>query len=644
VEVVHACLAALGQVFAWPDCGLLVVGVLIGALVGILPGLGGSATIAMLMPLTLTLPPSQAFALLLGVAAVIATTGDLTSILVGIPGEATAAATVVDGHQLTLRGQASRAIGASLVSSLAGSLFGAFTLALAIPFALMIARAIGSPELFMLTLFGITFLAPLSRGSRLKGVIAGGLGVMLATIGLDSGTATARFTFGQVSLWDGIGAIPLALGLFAIPEVVELATAAPSASAAASVPITRVWDGVRDARRLWPVVLKSSALGTFVGMVPGVGANIAQWLAYGAAARRTPERAAFGEGAIEGVIAPSAANNATLGGSLIPALALGIPGGVMSALLLSALIMKGLVPGPMMLVPESHGGHLTLAFSFVWLLVVANVVAVGLALISTKALVRITAVPGARMVPFLLALILVGAFAERQSVVDLFLTAGLGVLGVALVRFDWPRAPVLMGLVLGPLAETRLFLSIDAYGASWLWRPGVLLLAASVTAGLILSGGKQLPHRRGATSGRSRAETVFAAGVIVILAAAFGVASHYADRSSLLPRAVAALTIVCVIAMLLTSRAGQPPAAAADRSGRRVLGWLLVFIVCVWALGFIAGAPLAIFGYFVVATDERWTFAALASAAMFVFLYGVLVRLLGVPLPLGALLTAAGSR
>ena len=171
------------------------------------------------------------------------------------------------------------------------------------------------------------------------------------------------------------------------------------------------------------------------------------WLAYGFAARRPPEGAAFGEGAIEGVIAPSAANNATLGGSLIPALALGIPGGVMSALLLSALIMKGLVPGPTMLVPESQGGHLTLAFTFVWLLVVANVLAVALALIATKALVRITRVPGARMVPFLLALILVGAFADRQSAVDLLLTAAVGGLGVAMVRFEWPRAPMLMGLV-----------------------------------------------------------------------------------------------------------------------------------------------------------------------------------------------------
>jgi putative tricarboxylic transport membrane protein len=200
----------------------------------------------------------------------------------------------------------------------------------------------------------------------------------------------------------------------------------------------------------------------------------------------------------------------------------------------------------------------------------------------------------------------------------------------------------LMGLVLGPLAENRLFLSIDAYGAAWLWRPGVLLLAAAVGAGLIISGGRRLPHRRTATSGRSRAETVFAGGLIVVLAAAFVVASNYAGRSSILPRAVAAVTIVCVIAMLLTSRTGQSLTAAGDHSGRRVLGWLLAFIVCIWALGFVAGAPLAIFGYFVVATRERWTFALLSSAAMFVFLYGVLARLLAVPLPLGALLTAAG--
>jgi len=640
VEAADAILAALGQVFSWPEFGLLVLGVLIGAVVGILPGLGGSASLAMLMPLTLTLPPPQAFALLLGVAAVIATTGDLTSILVGIPGEAIAAATVVDGHQLTLRGNAARAIGASLVSSLAGSLFGAVALALAIPFALLIARSIGSPELFMLTVFGVTFLAPLSRGSQLKGVIAGGLGVMLATIGLDPRTSTPRFTFGEIALWDGVGAIPLALGLFAIPEVVLLAGAAPPGSTGVSPPIARVLDGMRDARRLWPVVVKSSALGALVGMIPGVGANIAQWLAYGFAARRPPEGAAFGEGAIEGVIAPSAANNATLGGSLIPALALGIPGGVMSALLLSALIMKGLVPGPTMLVPESQGGHLTLAFTFVWLLVVANVLAVALALITTKALVRITRVPGARMVPFLLALILVGAFADRQSAVDLLLTAAVGGLGVAMVRFEWPRAPMLMGLVLAPLAETRLFLSIDAYGAAWLWRPGVLLIAGAVVAGLAVPIRRQFAT--GASRERSIPESALAVALIGVLAIAAIVAGTYPDRSAMLPRGVAVLTILCLLGMLLSTRVRAQAHATGDRAARAVLGWLLAFIACVWALGFVVGAPLAVLTYFIVGTRERWTFALLSSAAMFVFLYAILVRLLAVPLPLGALLTSSG--
>ncbi|HEX5216630.1 MAG TPA: tripartite tricarboxylate transporter permease [Vicinamibacterales bacterium] len=636
MEAADAMLAALGQVFSWPECGLLVLGVLIGAIVGILPGLGGSASLAMLMPLTLTLPPSQAFALLLGVAAVIATTGDLTSILVGIPGEAIASATVVDGHRLTLRGEAARAIGASLVSSLAGSLFGALALALAIPFALMIARSIGSPELFMLTLFGVTFLAPLSRGSQLKGVIAGGLGVMLATIGLDPRTSTPRFSFDQIALWDGVGAIPLALGLFAIPEVVLLAESPPPGSVRSGPPVGRVLDGVRDVFRLWPVVVKSSVLGTFVGMIPGVGANIAQWLAYGVAARRPPERAAFGEGAIEGVIAPSAANNATLGGSLIPALALGIPGGVMSALLLSALIMKGLVPGPTMLVPESQGGHLTLAFTFVWLLVAANLLAVALALLGTKALVRITQVSGTRMVPFLLALILVGAFTERQSVVDLFLTAALGALGVAMVRFEWPRAPMLMGLVLAPLAETRLFLSIDAYGAAWLWRPGVLLIAAAIIAGLTVP--IRRPFAAATNRERSMAESAFAVALIGVLALAAVVAGAYPDRSSTLPRVVAVLTIMCLSGMLLTTRLRARAHAAGDRAGRAVLGWLLAFIACVWALGFVVGAPLAVLTYFVLGTRERWTVAILSSAAIFVFLYAILVRLLAVPLPLGALL------
>jgi len=492
----------------------------------------------------------------------------------------------------------------------------------------------------MLTLFGITFLTPLSSGSPLKGLIAGGIGVMLATIGLDQLTATARFTFGQLSLWDGVGLIPLALGLYAIPEVVQLATHPKTVSSAAPDIGSGLMDGVRDVRRLWRLVLQTSAAGTLIGMIPGLGANVAQWIAYGMAARRTPEDAPFGHGAIEGVIAPSAANNATLGGSFIPAIALGVPGGVLSALLLSALIIKGLVPGPMMLVPESQGGHLGLVFTFVWLLVIANVVVVALSFVSIRPLTAITRLPGHRLVPFLIGLMLVGAFAERQSLTDLLITAILGVFGILLVRFEWPRAPVLMGVVLAPLAENRLFLSLDVYGWSWLWRPGVLLIALALATAFVRNG-QRASHRSQKRALRSRGETALALGLIALLAVAWLIAAAYPGRSAVLPRSVSVLTIVLLTAFLMTPRQPHKSSAASAHIAVRpqVIWWIPIFIACVWAFGFVAGVPLAVFGYCITAAGERWPVAALSSTAMFLFLYGVLERMLAVPFPPGALLT-----
>jgi putative tricarboxylic transport membrane protein len=642
VEILQACVGGLLQMLSWPECGLLVLGVILGAVVGILPGLGGSASLAILLPLTVPLPPSQAFALLIGVAAVVATTGDLTSILIGIPGEATSAATVVDGHRMTLKGEAARAIGASLASSLAGSVFGAAVLALSIPAALWLAREIGSPELFMLALAGVTLVAPLSRGSGLTGVIAGGLGALLGTIGLSPMTGTARFTFGQVSLWDGIGVIPLTLGLFAVPEMVQLATARLP-RAAATVVAGRFADGLADARRLWPVILQSSALATIVGIIPGVGASVAQWLAYGMAARRRPSGSPFGDGAVEGVIAPSAANNATLGASLIPALALGVPGGVLSALLLSAMLMKGLVPGPSLLAPESQGGHLTLVFGLIWLLVIANLVAVGLASVSLRALVSVTRVRGMRLMPLLLTLTLVGAFAERRMPIDMIIAVALGALGLAMSRFGWPRAPMLLGLVLVPLAENRLFISIDAYGAAWLWRPGVIAIALITMTALVAT---RRQWRDGSADHRAarlvRGERAFTLVLLAVLVAAAATAGRYGPQAALLPRALAAIIIGGIAMRLWTSRGrGCDPAQDADASASRlILVWLLVFIVAIWALGFVFGATLATLAFVRIAGGERWTVGLTASAAIFALLYGLLGYALGVPFPRGALVAA----
>ena len=247
----------------------LVVGVLLGCLVGILPGLGGATTIALLIPFILPLGPQQAIALLIGVAAVTATTGDVTSILFGIPGEATSAATVVDGHPMAQQGEADRAIGAALGSSLVGSIFGGLVLAAFIPLAGPFLRSFGSPELFMAAVLGVSFVVPVSGGSRMKGLIAGGLGLSLAMIGLDPSGAAPRFTAGRLFLWDGIGLIPTALGLFAIPEIVRLgATRAAGSPVPAIEGIRGMFAGLASVVTHWRLVLRCSVIGAGVGLLP----------------------------------------------------------------------------------------------------------------------------------------------------------------------------------------------------------------------------------------------------------------------------------------------------------------------------------------------------------------------------------------
>ena len=223
-----------------------------------------------------------------------------------------------------------------------------------------------------------------------------------------------------------------------------------------------------------------------VGLLPGMGASVSQWIAYAHAARSsTPERP-FGSGAVEGVIGPAAANNATLGGALVPTLALGVPASLSSAMLLSALIIKGLAPGPSMLLPESQGGHLGLVLSLIWLMVLGNVIAVGLCLVASRPLIRVIRLPGTVLVPFVLLLTLLGAFAEKNAVGDLLVTAAMGGLGLTMVYLGWPRVPLLLGLILGSLAESRFFLSMDAYGTAWLLRPGVIVLGAVMAVSVLI--------------------------------------------------------------------------------------------------------------------------------------------------------------
>src|SRR5436853_5777347 len=346
----------------------MLLGMALGFVVGLLPGLGGPTTLALMLPFVFKMTPIEAFAFLLGMLAVTATTGDITSILFGIPGEPTTAATIVDGHAMAKNGEAGRALGAAMMSSLVGAVFGALVLGLAIPIVRPLVLTLGSPEFFMLALLGITFVASLSGEALVKGLVAGCLGLWFATIGLDPVTGIQRYTFGQLFLWDGIGLVPVTIGFFAIPEVIDLAVQGSSIAKVEVGPLGGVWQGVRDTFHHWALVLRCSAIGTFIAIIPGMGAATTQWLAYAHAVQSSKNRGTFGQGRIEGVLGPGAANNSTLGGSLVTTVAFGVPASVTMAILMGAFLIQGLVPGPSMLTPAPKG-HLTLTLSMVWTIV-----------------------------------------------------------------------------------------------------------------------------------------------------------------------------------------------------------------------------------------------------------------------------------
>jgi TctA family transporter len=483
--VIEALFEGLLLVLQWKAFAFMLLGIVLGFWVGLLPGLGGVTTLALMLPFIYAMTPIEGFAFLLGMHSVVATTGDITSVLFGIPGEGTTAATILDGHSMAKKGEAGRALGAALASSLVGALVGAFALAAAVPVVRPLVLSFGSPELFMVAIVGIAFIASLSaQGGRgmLRGFLAGGLGLMVATVGQDPQAGIARYTFDFLYLWNGLDLVPILIGIFAIPEVIDLILR--GTSIAGDVPKGRLnqgaLEGVRDTFRHFGLTLRCSLIGTFIGIMPGLGGAVAQWLAYGHAAQsaRTPEeRAGFGKGDVRGVLGPGAANNSKEGGALIPTVAFGVPGSSSMAILLGGFFLLGLVPGPDMLTT-----HLTVTFSMVWTIVLANIITVVACFLFLNHLARLTVVRGTLLVPVILVLVFVGSYTANNNYGDLLLMLFFGAVGYLMVAGGWPRAPFVLGLVLGKIVENNLYISVARYEAEWLTRPIVLLLAALAVA------------------------------------------------------------------------------------------------------------------------------------------------------------------
>jgi putative tricarboxylic transport membrane protein len=479
--VIEAFFEGLLLVLQWKALAFMLLGVFLGFWVGLLPGLGGATTLALMLPFIFTMQPVEAFAFLLGMHAVVATTGDITSVLFGVPGEGTSAATILDGHAMAKNGEAGRALGAALASSLVGAIVGAFALALAIPIVRPLVLTFGSPELFMLAVVGLAFIASLSGdGARgmLRGFLAGTLGMFFATVGPDPQSGVSRYTFDNLYLWSGLDLVPVLVGIFALPEIIDLVVRGTSISG--NLPAGKLnrgaMEGVKDTFRHFWLTIRCSLIGTFIGVLPGLGGSVAQWMAYGHAtqsAKTAEERRGFGQGDVRGVLGPGAANNSKEGGALIPTIAFGVPGSTGMAILLGAFFLLGLVPGPDML-----SKHLNVTFSMVWTIVLANIVAVGASFLVLNRLAALTSVRGHLLVPVILVLVFIGSYTSNNHYGDIVVTLVFGGIGWLMVRGGWPRAPFVLGLVLGKIAESYLYISVARYEWSWLTRPVVLVLLA----------------------------------------------------------------------------------------------------------------------------------------------------------------------
>jgi TctA family transporter len=649
----EALINGLAAVLQWPSFGFILLGIAIGLVVGLMPGLGSGTALVLMFPFVFRMEPVQAFALLLGMASVVSTAGDLTSILFGIPGESDCAASVIDGHPMAKQGEAGRAMAASLMSSLVGAVFGGLVLVLAVPLVRPLVLSLGAPGMFMMGMLGITFIATLSGGDMLKGLLAGGLGLLLAMAGLDSYTATPRYTFGLHYLWDGVPLVPVTIGLFAIPEIVDLAIKGGSISQLGATKIGGLMQGVKDTFIHWKLVIRCSAIGSLIGMMPGMGSGVGQFLAYAHAVQSSKNRERFGKGAIEGVIGPGAANNSKEGGSLIPTVAFGVPGGLHSALLLGAFTILGLTPGLAMLRPEQN---LSLTYSLVWTIIIANLITVPLCFLFLKQLVRLTEVKGSILIPILIMLIYVGGFVTN-TFGDMVMVLVFGALGWLMVTFGWLRPPLLIGLVLGELVEKNLFIAVDAYGGfGWLQRPIVMVLLAIVVIGVATPIYQRIKNPPGNQSGgeagwRLSYGALFSFGMIAVFAAALWPALSWPERARIFPIVIfgplLALSVVNFFKDLrrrpwtegirqMIDEAGVDEATFRKRT-REILGWVVVFFLALWLLGFPVGIPLATFVYLKLAARESWTTSILVTFGSWAFLVGVFGYVLDFIFPEAAL-------
>jgi len=476
-------------VFSWPNILYPLVGTLLAMVFAFVPGLSSVSLMALAISFTLNwepLPIMLVFGALVGGATFM---GSVTAILFNIPGTTPSAATMIDGYPMARQGHAKTAIGCSALSSALGSTFGILVLILLIPVMRCAVLAFGPAEFLMLAVWGLVTIAVVAtRGSMVKGLAAGGIGFLISFIGFDPRTAELRYTLGSGYLHDGIGTVPIFLGIFALAEMIHLsATGRITISGSCRLESLRgsIWRGALSVFRHFGVFLRSSAIGTLIGMIPAVGGTVASFVAYAQAALTAREgRERFGRGDIRGVLAPEAAHDAKDGASLVPTLALGIPGSEGTALLLGALTLHGLVPGKELLT-----ARLDLVFVLIWSLFLSNWLTSLIGIAAVGQLARLTVARTESLVPFISALAVLGAYVNKARMEEVAIALFFGACGYYMKKHGWPRLPLVLALVLGPLFESNLHIAIrlQRLGRIRIWsRPIAASLVLLTLATLVL--------------------------------------------------------------------------------------------------------------------------------------------------------------
>jgi TctA family transporter len=598
----------------------MALGVLIGYAIGVLPALGGLAGLSLVLPFIYGLDQISALAMLVGLVAVAATADTFSSILMGIPGSSASQATILDGFPMARRGEAARALSASFLASMIGGLVGAVILTGAVLVARPLILALGTPELFMLALLGLSMVGVLAGKSFAKGLIACGIGLCLGTVGAAPATAEPRLDFGTIYLSDGLHLPVLVLAIFALPEIVDLARG--GGAIAQTAELGRGWlAGIRDIGRHWWLVLRTSSIGSMLGAIPGLGGSVTDWIVYGHAIQ-TEKNGQFGKGDVRGVIAVEASNNAREGGALVPTLFFGIPSSGSMAVFLGGLTLIGIEAGPSLV-----GDRLDLTYAIIWSLAIANVMGTALCFVTSPLIARLTTVRFGLIAPFMVCVVCFGAFNDNRDIADLLMLLGIGALGLLMRRFGWPRPPFVVGFVLAKPMETYLYQAIQFNGFGFLTRPGVLIIAAMIVVFVALGirQRKLAEREEDAPEATSRLpQALFALVPVAVFAMTLWDASKQSMLGGLFPAAVAGAMLLIAVPVAVTMFAARAPGSLAhdEEAGAKpdhggfwtYLGWFAALVGGSALVGFLLANLLFFLAFLRVAARCSWTTTLVLTA------------------------------